>query len=1069
VSQPVPPADLPAWGIRDPDRGARILHGLTTHLGPDLDGLVTQLRRDLSASPDPDLALNALDRFFAHPAARGLLPALLADDGRQLRDVLQLFGTSQFLGDVLAADPDFLETATAPLRGTPTLDELIGRLRSDAANGDDMAALRAFRRFRRRQLLRIGVNDIIRDRPLEEVTADLSRVAEAAVVVAWERALTTTAQRFGEPRTARETPARAAVLAFGKLGGGELNYSSDIDLMLVYDEEGTTAGRRPIGNDDFFARAASELIRLLSAHTDRGQAYRVDFRLRPEGQRGPLARSMASTLGYYDNLGRTWERQALIKVRPVAGDAGLGAEFIEAVQPFVYKRLLSFAEINEIKAMKRKIEHQAQRAGAAREVKTGPGGIRDVEFAIQFLQLLNGGDLPAVRKRDTLGALQALEAVGCLTDAEYRGLDDAYRFLRKVEHRLQLLFDLQTHRLPENVDELRKLALRTGYGTTADRGPRTADRLDTSALRVPRSELSPQRHSPLDEPSRSPTLDTRDLLVDPLDRFLHDFNDKTRLDRTILDHLLHQTFADSPGAAEPESDLILEPDPDDDTVAAVLGRYGFRDVPAAWRNLARLAQEQPFLSTRRCRHFLANIAPQLLRAVATTTDPDLALNNLDQVTASLGGKAVLYELFSFNPPSLKLYVDLCDSPFLSQMLVNNPGMIDDLLDSLILNRPRDLADLRAELAELLRGAGAPDAVESILHSFQDKEVLRIAVRDLLGKDGVRAVTAALSDVAEALLGEVAAREAGAMRERHGDGGPFAALALGKLGGREMSYHSDLDLVIVYGCEGTTDGPKPLDRYEYFTEYARRLIRALSEHGPLGRLYAVDMRLRPTGQSGSLVVPLGEFRRYFASGRAQVWERQSLTRARPVYGDPAFAGDVMTAVRDAMLAAPWGPDLVGEVRLMRERLEASAPPRSLKRGPGGMTDVEFLVQAFQLKFGRELPDVCRTNTWESLDALSAAGRLPPADHATLTDGYSFHRLAEARLRIVTNRPLTEYPEAPAELEKLARRMGLASDTRKTAGERFLSELAGHARAVRRTFDRLVRTEPAQTIDPPIQEG
>jgi glutamate-ammonia-ligase adenylyltransferase len=389
------------------------------------------------------------------------------------------------------------------------------------------------------------------------------------------------------------------------------------------------------------------------------------------------------------------------------------------------------------------------------------------------------------------------------------------------------------------------------------------------------------------------------------------------------------------------------------------------------------------------------------------------------------------------------------------MLINNPGMIDDLLDSLILNRPRDLADLRAELAELLRGAGARDAVESILHSFQDKEVLRIAVRDLLGKDDVRAVTAALSDVAEVLLGEVAAREAAAMRERHGDGGPFAVLGLGKLGGREMSYHSDLDLVIVYASEGTTAGRKPLDRYEYFTEYARRLIRALSEHGPLGRLYAVDMRLRPTGQSGSLVVPLGEFRRYFATGGAQMWERQSLTRARPVCGDPAFADDVMTAVREAMLAAPRRPDVAAEIQSMRARLEASAPARSLKRGPGGMTDVEFLVQAFQLRLGRDLPAVCRTNTWESLDALLAAGRLTIADHATLTEGYSFHRLAEARLRIVTNRPLTEYPEAPAELEKLARRTGLASDNRQTAGDRFLDELAGHARAVRETFDRLVR--------------
>ncbi|MSR52430.1 MAG: bifunctional [glutamate--ammonia ligase]-adenylyl-L-tyrosine phosphorylase/[glutamate--ammonia-ligase] adenylyltransferase [Gemmataceae bacterium] len=1036
---------LDSWGIEDFARGSRNLHGIRSSLGSSLEQLLPFLKSFLPSSPDADLALNALERFFANRASRELLPILLAEDGRQLGVLIQLAGTSQFLGDVLIADPDFLELATAPLRVTPTLEELVEQLHLQVNQAtDDNGILRAFRRFRRHQLLRIGVNDIVRDRPLEEITGDLSRVAQASIIVAWERGLQHATARLGEPRTFEGLPSRSTVLAFGKLGGGELNYSSDIDLMVVYDEEGQTNGRRPVELDEYFSRAVSELIRLLSAHTDRGQAFRVDFRLRPEGQRGALARSLPNTLSYYDTLGRTWERQALIKVRPVAGDAELGKEFVAAVEPFVYKRFLSFAEINEIKAMKRKIEQQAHRGAGPREVKTGPGGIRDVEFIIQFLQLLNGSDLKSVRHRDTLGALQSLERAGCLSDAEYRGLDDAYRFLRKVEHRLQLLFDLQTHRLPEKTEELRKLALRMGYGGNVESRVLSTE---YSVLSTQYS-LSPQRHSPLDEPSRIPSLDTRDLLLDPLDRFLHDFNDKTRLNRTILNHLLHQAFADSPGGAEPESDLILDPEPDDAKITEVLGKYGFRDVPAAWRNLIRLTQEQRFLSTRRCRHFLANIAPQLLRAVAATTNPDQALNNLEQVTASLGGKAVLWELFSFNPPSLKLYVDVCDSPFLSQMLINNPGMIDDLLDSLILNRPRDLADLRRELAELLRGADAPDAVESILHSFQDKEILRIAVRDLLGKDNIRSVTAELSDVAETLLMEAANRQQTEMRERFGDAGPHIVLALGKLGGREMSYHSDLDLVIVYARGGTTNGPKPLDHFEYFTEYARRTIKSLSHHGPLGRLYAVDMRLRPTGQSGSLVIPLDEFRRYFETS-AQVWERQSLARARPIHGEEAFTAEVMAAVREAMLGVAWGPDIVTEIRSMRQRLEASAPPRSLKRGVGGMTDVEFLIQAFQLHHGREMPGICRTNTWDCLDALRDADLLTRSDHRVLAEGYSFHRLAEARLRIVTNRPLNEYPDDPQELEKLARRMGFSS------GVEFHQLLSERARNVRESFERLTK--------------
>jgi glutamate-ammonia-ligase adenylyltransferase len=270
----------------------------------------------------------------------------------------------------------------------------------------------------------------------------------------------------------------------------------------------------------------------------------------------------------------------------------------------------------------------------------------------------------------------------------------------------------------------------------------------------------------------------------------------------------------------------------------------------------------------------------------------------------------------------------------------------------------------------------------------------------------------------------------------------------------MSYHSDLDLELIYADEGRSAGPKSLDHYEYFTEYARRLIKSLSQHGPLGRLYAVDMRLRPTGQSGSLVVPLEEFRRYYDGGGAQIWERQSLTRARPVHGDPAFAEEAMAAVRDAAFAVPWGPSVVAEIRTMRERLEASAPPRSLKRGPGGMTDVEFLVQAFQLRHGRSRPEVCVTNTWESLDTLRDTGLLASTDQRVLSAGYSFHRQAEARLRIVTNRPLNDYPVVPVELEKLARRMGFGVDDRLNAGDRFLAELDRHARGVREAFERLV---------------
>ncbi len=507
----------------------------------------------------------------------------------------------------------------------------------------------------------------------------------------------------------------------------------------------------------------------------------------------------------------------------------------------------------------------------------------------------------------------------------------------------------------------------------------------------------------------------------------------------------------------------------------MLSRYGFRDVQGAYQNLAQLAQESvPFLSTRRCRHFLASIAPHLLRALSETPDPDMALVNLEKVTDTLGAKAVLWELFSFNPPSLTLYVDLCAwSEFLSEILIRNPGMIDELLDSLVLNQPRGLAELREELTGLCRGAADPDP---ILHSFKDKELLRIGVRDILGKETIRETTAALSDLAETIIGEIAALQYPALLTRFGipylTDGPRAGQAsrcaligLGKLGGHELSYHSDLDLVLVYEGDGRT-GPPPgssrftrfdvTDNFHFFTEFGQRIIKVAGVLGPMGRLYQVDMRLRPTGKSGSLVIPLPEFRRYYEEGGAQLWERQSLTRARLVGGDPEFGAEVMAAVGQCVYGVPWRPEMLGEIAGMRERLEASRSERSLKRGFGGIADVEFLVQLLQLKYGGATPALRATNTWDALAALPAAGLLSAEEAGQLRASYDFLREVESRLRIVHNRSLDELPQTAEGLEMLARRLGFEAGAG-DAGSRFLAELERHTTQTRDLFLRVVERE------------
>src|SRR5262249_27277837 len=449
--------------------------------------------------------------------------------------------------------------------------------------------------------------------------------------------------------------------------------------------------------------------KLLTESTDLGVAYRVDLRLRPEGQHGPTVPSMDSALRYYDLSGRTWERQAFVKARAAAGDLDFGQEFLAQLEPWIYRRYLSRADITGIKALKRRIEQKVKSEGADQSnVKTGHGGIRDIEFTIQFLQLLSGGELAELRSGNTLEAIAMLEGGGCLTHQERSILEENYAFLRKTEHRLQMMFDLQTHLLPSSQQELRRLAMRMGYA---------------------------------DEP-QNPALET----------FTTDYKQKTRLNRKILDHLLHDAFGED-GQPEPEVDLVLDPDPEPAQISSVIGRYPFRDTHGAYQNLMALAEERiRFLSTRRCRHFLASIAPRLLPAIADLPDPDQTLVNLSKVSDSLGGKGVLWELFSFNPPSLHMYVELCaSSPYLSSILISNPGMIDELMDSLVLDKLPSRETLENNLKDLAHGA---EDLDLILNSFKNAQVLRVGVRDILGKEDIVATCSALADIAEACLRQI---------------------------------------------------------------------------------------------------------------------------------------------------------------------------------------------------------------------------------------------------------------------------------------------------------------------------
>ncbi len=987
--------------VRDPARaGANLEKLLERRVPVDLFEVVLgQMDRELPQLSDPDMALNNLERFFSASRSPLSLASLFERDPKAIPILLRIFSTSQYLSDLLVRDPaawDGLRlTAGQPVSRDVLVDELTS-LMATVDPGDREQAMRLLRRFKHREILRIAFGDIVAWQSLETVTSQISHVAEAICEAGLEFAMRQVATKYGAPRDANEQIIPPVVLAMGKLGGKELNYSSDIDLVLLYRDDGRTTGKNRIDASEYFERVGRVFLSVLNDQTADGVAWRVDFRLRPNGSNGPLATSIPRAAAYYDMQGRTWERQAMVKARAVAGDIAMGEAFLQQLQSWIYGPRLSMSDINGIRALKRQIERRALRDGDDEtNVKTGRGGIRDIEFVTQFLQLLHGGTLKEVRTGNTLEGLNRLYQARCLSFQEYTLLDQGYRWLRRLEHRLQIMFDLQTHTLPQEPAELRKIAMRMALTSDGTGG---------------------QRERGAENPHEA------------LEHFRARLRQVTGHNRVILDHLLHNAFPgeDSEAGSE-EADLILDPRPDEGWIVRVLGKAGFLDPVRAHRNLQDLATEKNrFLSPHRCRHFLAAIATRLIAELAQTPSPDETLNRLTSVSESLGGKAILWELFSNHPPTMKMYVRLCAAcEYLCDLLVRNPGMVDELMDSLILPDLPSFHFLDESLRELL--AGAEDA-EPIIHSFRDAQHLRVGAREILGQDDIRRTSQALADIAEVCLTQVMAAESRAMQDRFGVPGStdsvnaeMMILALGKTGGREPNYHSDLDLVFVYTGEGdarTEGGREVTTLQDYFGRLAAGFSKRVSMSGRWGKLYEIDSRLRPTGKSGSLAVSEAELLRYFATQDGQLWERLAMCRARAICASPEMAARARVLVTSVLTCIPWESRHADEVVEMRMRMEQGASPGNIKRGPGGTVDIEFSVQMLQLRFARQFPRVLEPNTTDAANALKEMGVLSDDDCSFFIHSYKTLRTIEARIRLMNTVARHDVPADPHELAKLA---------------------------------------------------
>jgi glutamate-ammonia-ligase adenylyltransferase len=796
--------------------------------------------------------------------------------------------------------------------------------------------------------------------------------------------------------------------------------------MYVYTADGETGGVpgpdealvNRISNHQYFIKLAEKLSAAIGQNTADGFVFRVDLRLRPEGQRGPLAQSLGGYEIYYESWGQVWERSALIKARPVAGDEAVGREFLERITPFVYRKYLDFGAIVEIREMKQKINRDVEQKGKThRDVKLGYGGIREIEFLVQALQLIYGGRDRGLRERNTVIALHTLAQKDLLTYQEIAELSKAYSFLRTVEHRIQILNDLQTQTLPAGDAELRALARRTGY---------------------------------LELGREAETL-------------LSDYAAHAYRVRSIYDKLLTQSDqAQDDERPQPEFSALLGSEISEQEAVDILGRYGFRDPSRAFRNIVLLREGQAFVhQTPRSRRVFNEMFPLLFEEFAASPDPDMALNYFESYLASQGSWDAFQAFMRQDVRALKVLVSVFgNSEYFSRMLVRSPALLEDLMDASREIGLGSSAFLEHGLDAALEKAATITDKLDVLRRFKHREELRIGMADLMGTIPLLAVCRSLSRLADACLGaalDLAAHETAKRCGVDGSCGGLAVIGAGKLGGRELIYGSDLDILFVYDETHASAPPPGMTVFEYFSKMAERTISYLTTMTREGFAYRVDTRLRPTGSKGPLVQSLSAFKTYYSS-QAETWERQSLVNSRYVAGDRSVGKDLLDTLRGLIYRDDNPAVLAAEVRAMRKRMQEErgredAAQYNIKQGTGGLVDIEFLAQYLQLRHGKTHAWVRVPGTINALRALRKEGLLSPEDHRRLCDAYLFLRRLESRLRIVANQSTSFLSRDPDKLGVLAKRMGYAFEDG-SAGRTLLAEYERTSREVRREFERLM---------------
>jgi glutamate-ammonia-ligase adenylyltransferase len=903
-------------------------------------------------------------------------------------DLERIFACSEFVAEAAIREPALLAelSASGGLGHGRAPGEIAGLALALADDDDEAPFMDALRKLRRRELVRIAWRDLTGAAPVEEILRELSDLADAAIRTALAFATRSLGPRYGGPRSQAGEPQELVVLAMGKLGGRELNFSSDIDLIFLYPEGGETDGRRPVSNEEYFTRLGQALIRLLDSRTAEGFVFRVDMRLRPLGEPGPLVVSFAAFEEYLQKHGRDWERYAWVKARAVTGEAAYRGLYDDVVRPFVYRRYLDFGVYESLREMKALIAREVARRELEDDIKLGPGGIREIEFIVQAQQLIRGGSEPALQSSSLLAVLPRLAGAKLLQDAAVAELADSYRFLRRVENRLQMVADLQTHRVPEDALGRERLACGMNAGSWDE---------FTGTLAAKR---------------RAVTVHFDGVVLGPGGR----------------------------GKPTVALDSLWAPEADLARLTEEIGALGMEDAADAARMLLELRQSTYFRRLDEYgRRRLATLLPRMLAEIAKTAggrraDARTVLARLLRIVEAIGGRTAYLALLNENAPALGRLARICGmGDYLARQVAAHPLLLDELLDERVFEELPDREQFERELAVRLGHAGGDEErqVDALRH-FRRAAMFRVAMLDLTGRLPLMQVSDRLTDVAELILEQALAlawqRTAAAYGEpRCTEGGAerparVAIAGYGKLGGMELGYGSDLDLVFLHDSAGEsqqTTGAKPVDNEVFFLRLAQRLVHLLTVHTPAGRLYEVDVRLRPSGKGGLAFTQIGAFAEYQMK-QAWTWEHQALLHSRWVAGDAGLGARFERIRREALMQAVRRDTLLEDIREMRERMRAEharAPDGrfDLKHDRGGIADIEFLAQYWVLRSVHEYPPLAEfADTIRHLESVGSAALVDHRVIDLLVDAYRRYREAAHHLSLEQRPALVEGDEFAA---------------------------------------------------------